>query len=274
VPAFHRELVKLLEAGHRCATATLVGSEGSTPAKQGHRLIVLPGGAIRFTMGGGPLEAMVIADCLEQLACGTHALREYRLVPEGEQAVGMVCGGTAKVFIEVHEPEPQLMVFGAGHVGLEILRMAPALGLACTVVDDRAEMLAADRFPASVRAIHCPRAFSGDLPATREGGYVVIVTRCHETDREILARLADRRLAYLGMIGSRRKVRIVMDELRERGIPAASLERVRAPVGLEIGARTPAEIAVSILAEIVAVRHNVHGTLTWPTAKQHLIPTA
>jgi xanthine dehydrogenase accessory factor len=273
VPAFHRELAELLEAGGRCATATLVDSEGSTPAKHGHRLIVLPGGDIRFTMGGGPLEAMVIADCLERLACGTHALREYRLVPEGEQAVGMVCGGTARVFIQVHEPEPQLMVFGAGHVGLAILRMAPALGLACTVVDDRAEMLAADRLPAGVRSVHCPQSFSGDLPATREGAFVVIVTRCHETDREILARLANRRLAYLGMIGSRRKVRIVMDELRERGVPAASLNRVRAPVGLEIGARTPAEIAVSILAEIVAVRHNVHRTLAWPTAKRHLTPT-
>lgn len=271
MPAFHRELVNLLEAGCRCATATLVDSKGSTPAKQGHRLIVLPGGAIRFTLGGGPLEAMVIADCLEQLASGTHALREYRLVPEGELAVGMVCGGTARVFIEVHEPEPQLMVFGAGHVGLEILRMAPALGLACTVVDDRAEMLTADRLPESVRSVCCPSAFSGDLPETRAGGFVVIVTRCHETDREVLARLAGRDLAYLGMIGSRRKVRVVMDELRERGIPAASLEKVRAPIGLELGALTPAEIALSILAEIVAVRHKVRRTLVWPAAKQHLI---
>jgi xanthine dehydrogenase accessory factor len=101
---------------------------------------------------------------------------------------------------------------------------------------------------------------------------VVIVTRCRETDREILARLADRDLAYLGMIGSRRKVRIVMDELRERGVPAEFLARVRAPVGLEIGARTPAEIALSILAEIVAVRHDVHETLNWPTAKRRLTP--
>ncbi len=273
MPGFHRELVKLLEAGCRCATATLVESEGSTPAKQGHRLVVLPDGAIRFTLGGGPLEAMVIADCLEQLACGTNAMREYRLVPDGEQAVGMVCGGTARVFIEIHEPEPQLLVFGAGHVGLEIARMAPALGLACTVADDRAEMLVPGRFPASVGVIHCPQAFDCDLPPTREGAFVVIVTRCHETDREILARLADRRLAYLGMIGSRRKVRVVMDELRRRGISDTSLARVRAPVGLEIGARTPAEIAVSILAEIVAVRHGAHHTMTWPTAKQHLIPT-
>lgn len=274
MPAFHRELVQVLQAGQRCATATLVESEGSTPAKQGHRLMVLPDGSIRFTMGGGPLEAMVIADCLKQLADGTHALREYRLVPRGEKAVGMVCGGTVRVFIEIHEPEPQLMVFGAGHVGLEVLRLAPALGLACTVVDDRAEMLGVDRIPQGVRSIHCPLAFSGDLPATGEDGYVVIVTRCHETDREILARLADRPLAYLGMIGSRRKVRVVMDELAERGISAASLGRVRAPIGLAIGARSPAEIAVSILGEIIAVRHDVPRTLASPTAEARLLPAS
>lgn len=271
--AFHRELLELLEAGQRCATATLVASEGSTPAKQGHRLIVLPDGSIRFTMGGGPLEAEVVADCLKQLAAGTHAMREYRLVPAGEQAVGMVCGGTARVFVEIHEPEPQLMVFGAGHVGRELLHMAPALGLACTAVDDRAEMLAAEHFPASVRRIHCPQAFSGDLPATHAGAFVVLVTRCHETDREILARLDGRRLAYLGMIGSRRKVRVVMTELRARGICPDFLDKVRAPVGLEIGACSPAEIAVAILAEIVAVRHNVQGKLAWPTAKSLLTPT-
>jgi xanthine dehydrogenase accessory factor len=254
VSAFHRELLALLEAGQRVATATLVEGVGSTPGKPGHRLIVLPDGSIRFTIGGGPLEAMVIADCLERLRGEGPAVRSYRLVPEGPDAVGMVCGGTATVFIEVHEPEAQLLVFGAGHVGLEVVRKAAGLGLVRTLADDRSDMLAPGRFDPDVRLVHCPRAYAGELPATRPDSVVVIVTRCHETDREILLQMAGRPLAYLGMIGSRRKVATVLAELAERGAPADLPGRLRAPVGLDIGARSPGEIAVAILAEVIAVR--------------------
>jgi xanthine dehydrogenase accessory factor len=269
--AFHRELLTLLEAGCRCASATLVDASGSTPGKQGHRMLVLASGEVRFTIGGGPLEAMVVSDCLALLRDGQNAVREYRLVPEGKNSVGMVCGGTARVFIELHEPDPQLVVFGAGHVGREIIRMAAGMGFDRIVVDDRDEMLAAEAFSPEIKRVHCRDAYAGDLPATRPGAFVVIVTRCHETDREILARLLGRPLAYLGMIGSRRKVRTVMDELISRGQSSSDLAGVRAPVGLEIGARSPAEIAVSILAEVVAVRRGEDHRLAWPRARQHQV---
>jgi xanthine dehydrogenase accessory factor len=271
VSAFHRELLALLEAGQRCASATLVDASGSTPGKQGHRMLVLDDGTVRFTIGGGPLEAMVVADCLQRFQAGDNAVREYRLVPDGKNSVGMVCGGTARVFIELHEPDPQLMVFGAGHVGREIVRMAASLGFERSVVDDRQEMLAGDAFHREVRRRHCPDAYAQDLPATRPGAYVIIVTRCHETDREILAQMIRRPLAYLGMIGSRRKVRTVMDELESRGVPGQDLARVRAPVGLEIGARSPGEIAVAILAEIIAVRRDQDHRMTWPRARQQQV---
>jgi xanthine dehydrogenase accessory factor len=251
---YHRTLLELLQAGRSCATATLVDSTGSSPGKLGHRMIVLPDRSVRFTIGGGPLEAMVIGDCLDLLARGENAVKEYRLVPEGEGAVGMVCGGMARVFIEAHLPAPTLMVFGAGHVGREVIRKAEGLGFRRRVADDRAEYLLADEFPADVERIHCPDSFRGDLPEVDAGAFVVIVTRCHETDREILARLASQRLAYLGMIGSRRKVAAVREDLEGRGIPRERLAHLHAPIGLEIGARSPQEIALSILAEIVAVR--------------------
>jgi len=252
---FHRALAELLEAGVGCATATLVDATGSTPAKAGHRLLVPADGPPRFTLGGGPLEAEVIEDCRRQLAAGANALREYHLVPGEHGGIGMVCGGTVRVFIEVHAAPGTLLVFGAGHVGVEVVRMAEGLGFARAVADDREEWLDVQRFGTAVRRHHCPDAYAGELPPTDAQTRVVIVTRCHATDREILARLAHRPRAYLGMIGSRRKVESVLAELEARGLPRALFGDLRAPIGLDIGARSPREIALAILAEIVAERN-------------------
>jgi xanthine dehydrogenase accessory factor len=171
------------------------------------------------------------------------------------------------VFIESHLPWPVLLVFGAGHVGAEVVRMAEGLEFRRRVADDRREYLAAERFPGDVERIHCPEGFADPLPEVDRNGYVVIVTRCHETDREILARMAGRPLAYLGMIGSRRKVEAVRRELEARGVPARDLDRLHAPIGLEIGARSPREIALAILAEVVAVRNGVAADQGLPRAK-------
>ncbi|MFQ5719903.1 MAG: XdhC family protein [Acidobacteriota bacterium] len=256
--AFHRELAQILDAGQTCATATLIDSVGSTPGKFGHRMIVLSDGTIRHTIGGGPLEANVIADCREQIARGTHLVKEYRLVPAGKGAVGMVCGGTARVFIEIHRPTDHLLVFGAGHVGVAVARMAAELGFCRVIADDRLDRLTPDVVPDGVEAVHCPDRYAAALPAVTERSYVVVVTRCHETDREIVARLAGSPMAYMGMIGSRRKVTVVLEELAKRGVAREHLDRLHAPIGLSIGARSPAEIALAILAEIVAVRNSAH----------------
>jgi xanthine dehydrogenase accessory factor len=265
---FMRTLLGLLEEGKECATATLVDSIGSTPGKAGHRMIVLPDRSIRFTIGGGPLEAMVIGDCLALMAQGQNGVREYRLVPAGENAAGMVCGGTVRVFIEHHVPAPPLVVFGAGHVGAAVIEMAAGLGFRRVVADDRPEFLAADRFSPDVVRHLCPAGYRGDLPAVAADAYTVIVTRCHATDREILARLARQPVAYLGMIGSARKVETVLGELEADGVPRAALAHLHAPVGLKIGARSPREIALAILAEVVAVRSGAAVSGVLPQAKR------
>lgn len=218
-------------------------------------MIVLSGGEIRFTIGGGPLEAMVIEDCRAQMGQGAHAVKEYRLLPDGKDAVGMVCGGSVRVFIEVHRPTERLVVFGAGHVGVEVIRMARGLGLSRVLADDRLEFLGVDSMEEGVETVHCPDRYAGPLPPVNERSYVVVVTRCHETDREIVARLAGVPVAYLGMIGSRRKVETVLSDLEMRGLSRSCFSHLHAPIGLEIGARSPAEIALAILAEIVAVRN-------------------
>ncbi len=138
-----------------------------------------------------------------------------------------------------------------------MIRMAAGLGFRRRLADDRADVLAQMSAEVDVEHIHCADAYQGPMPSTRNDAYVVIVTRCHATDREILARFAERPLAYLGMIGSQRKVRVVVQELLERGIPRSALERLHAPVGLPLGGRSPGEIAVSILAQVVAIRRGV-----------------
>ena len=252
---FFRCLVELVESGCECATATLIDSQGSTPGKTGHRMIVLPGGETRFTIGGGPLEAMIIEDCLAQLDSGGNRVKQYRLLPGGVDAVGMVCGGTVRVFIEIHRARSRLLVFGAGHVGREVVQMAQGLDFIRVIADDRPEYLVSDRFDDDVERVHCPDGYRGPLPVVDERTHVILVTRCHETDREILARVAASPSRYLGMIGSRRKVETVLAELVAQGTNRSLFDHLHAPIGLDIEARTPREIAVSILAEVISVRN-------------------
>ena len=147
--------------------------------------------------------------------------------------------------------------------------MARGLGFRRVIADDREEYLKAEHFDEGVEMVHCPHSYAGQLPDVDEQTFVVIVTRCHETDREILARLGSASLAYVGMIGSRRKVETVLAHLEAKGIPRSRLSHLHAPVGLEIGARTPQEIALSILAELVAVRNVPDSAHLLPQAKKH-----
>ncbi|MFQ5670219.1 MAG: XdhC family protein [Acidobacteriota bacterium] len=268
MPDFFRTLLDLAERGQGFITATVVNSTGSTPGKMGHRMIVLPDRSIHFTIGGGPLEAMVIEDCLEQFRLRRNAVKTYRLLPEGKGAVGMVCGGVARVFIEVHPPRPALLVFGAGHVGTAIMNLGRGMGFQMCLADDRKEFLDPARFSHPVRLVHCPDGYAGPLPETDPETFVAIVTRCHQTDREILMRLADRPLAYLGMIGSPRKVEVVIRELEARGLDRTALSHLRAPMGLPIGSRRPCEIALSVLAEMIAVRNGATIALERPRGRR------
>ena len=254
---FHRTLLQLLESGQRLAVATIVESRGSTPQREGGRIIVAADGRTWFTIGGGAFEALVIDDARNCLREGRSELKSYSLHESGEEALGMACGGRAQVFIEVPGVAPQLVILGAGHVARALARMAAAVGFGLTVIDDRAAMLDAAAFPAGTRLVETDRGFREALPPTDDNSYVVLVTRCHDTDQAALAALSERTWRYLGMIGSRRKVRVVLDRLREMGVPAATLERVHAPIGVPIGSHRPEEVAVSILAELIAVRNGV-----------------
>lgn len=256
---FYRTLLGLLEEGTPVAVATIIESRGSTPQREGGKMIVADDGRSWFTIGGGAFEALVIDDARACLAGGRSDTRRYSLHESGEDALGMACGGTALVFIEVLRASSDLIIFGAGHVGRALARMAAPLGFRCTLVDDRPGMLEAAAFPAGSRLVLTDRDYAANIPATNPGSYVVLVTRCHDTDEASLRSLLHGRWLYLGMIGSRRKVMVVFDRLRGQGVDEAILQRVHAPIGVPIGSHLPGEVAVSIMAELVAVRNGLES---------------
>lgn len=264
--AFHEEMVRLLRAGRPVAVATLIGRQGSVPRDFGAKMIVAETGEALFSIGGGAFEALVIEDAREALREGRGLEREYRFTEEGENALGMVCGGSARVLIEIVHPPVPLLVFGGGHVGREMAHQGARLGFEVTVVEDRPRYLEASRYPPGVRLVRADRDFSGLLPDVPRGAFVAILTRCHRTDLAALRHSVGRGAAYVGLIGSRRKVATVLERARELGAPAEALEEVRGPIGLPIAAETPEEIAVSVAAEMIAVRHGLRADAVMPRA--------
>jgi xanthine dehydrogenase accessory factor len=234
---------------------TIVRSSGSTPQRTGAKMLVFADGRTIGTIGGGCYENDALGRAREAIASGRAALVKYDLNDDFAQESGLICGGQMEVYIDPIAPAPALYVIGAGHVGWHLARAAADAGFRIHVIDDREKFANADRFPAAENievddiAAWLDRA---DLPPT---AYVVIVTRGHTHDFDALRALAARDLRYLGLIGSRAKVARVFDALRAEGMPLECLARVHAPIGLDIGAITPAEIAVSILAELIAIRH-------------------
>jgi xanthine dehydrogenase accessory factor len=244
-----------LERGEPAARVTIVRSSGSTPQRTGAKMLVFADGRTVGTIGGGCYENDALGKAREAIASGTPALVKYDLNDDFVEESGLICGGQMEVYIDPIAPAPALYVIGAGHVGWHLARGAGEAGFRIHVVDDREKFANSGRFPDAEQIVVEDIAgwlHRADLPAS---AYVVVVTRGHTHDFDALRALAARDLRYLGLIGSRAKVARVFDALRAEGMPPECLGRVHAPVGLDIGAISPAEIAVSILAELIAVRH-------------------
>lgn len=257
---FHEELVRLLSAGERVAVATVVRGRGSRPRSAGAKMIVRGGGRSLFSIGGGALEASVIADCREVLAGGSATLKRYELTEAGHESVGMTCGGSMEVFIELQEPPQRLVVFGAGHVGRALAGAAAVAGFSLLVVDDRADWLDVRAFPEGVAFHRCERDYASDLPVLRGSDCVAVMTRCHATDVAVLLRVARVAPRYVGMIGSKRKVVTAFEALEREGVAREWLDTVHAPIGLDIGAQTPGEIGLAVAAELVQALRNGDGS--------------
>jgi xanthine dehydrogenase accessory factor len=244
-----------LARGETVALVTVVRAQGSTPQRVGAKMLVYADGRTVGTIGGGCYESEAFWKARDAIASGKHALVRFDLNDDIAGESGLVCGGQMDVFIEPLAPSPHLYIAGGGHVSLCLARAAAEVGFRIHVVDEREKYANAERFPDADEVVVDSIPGWLEQAAFAPPAYVAIVTRGHQHDMAALRAVATRDLRYVGLIGSRAKVTRIFDALREEGLPADALRRVHAPIGLDLGAVTPAEIAVSIVAELVAVRH-------------------
>jgi xanthine dehydrogenase accessory factor len=250
----YEEIVKLRHDGRRGALATIINVRGSIPSFQSAKMLVRDDGSILGTIGGGCVEAEVWQAAREVMEQERPQTLTFNLNHDPKYDTGLVCGGTLEVFVEPILPLASLYIFGAGHVAVNLYKAALLAGFDVTVADDRERYANRERFP-EAREVYaedfekvCQRL------SPRENDYLVIVTRGHRDDLRVLRWAVETPARYLGMIGSERKWITIAEELEQEGIAREKLERIHSPVGLDIGAITPEEIAIAIVAEMIAVR--------------------
>ena len=257
----YEEIVKLRREGRRGAVATIVSVRGSIPSFRTAKMLVRDDGSIEGTIGGGCVEADVWQAAREVMEEEKPRTLTFNLNQNPKYDTGLVCGGTLDIFIEPVLPVPVLYLFGAGHVAVNLYKVAHNAGFDVIVVDDRETYANRERFP-EAREIHA-EDFDQTMAklAPNESAYIVIVTRGHRDDMRVLRWAVQTPARYIGMIGSKRKVIAIYHELEKEGLPPELFNRVHAPVGLDIGAVTPEEIAVAITAELIALRRHSEAPL-------------
>jgi len=243
-------LMRWRSEGRAFALLTVVDTRGFTPQKHGAHMLVAGNGETFGTIGGGAIEheALARARALLEAGSGTELVRKHLT-----QELGMCCGGEMAVFVEVVETAPRLYVFGAGYIAKPLAALASGCGFAVTVVDERPEWATSERFPAATLCCESPEGFLREH-ALDPKDYAVVVTHDHALDQRLVQVLLSQPLAFTGMIGSVPKQRKFALRLRARGFSDAQIARLRTPLGLPLGAKTPEEIALSVVAELVAVR--------------------
>ncbi|MGH9662779.1 MAG: XdhC family protein [Bryobacteraceae bacterium] len=253
------ELQRLRKLGRKCAVATIVDVRGSIPSYESAKLLVRDDGSMIGTIGGGCVEAEVWNAAKEVIATERPKHLTFNLGQNAAYDNGLICGGQLDVFVEPVIPAPRALVFGAGHISKSLCKVASLAGFSVTVVDDREAFANQERFPdaSEIHAAEYEEVFP-KLEITQMC-YVIIVTRGHRDDMRVLRWAVGTPARYVSMIGSKRKVIGVVKELEKEGIGRAALEKIYAPMGLEIGAISPEEIAVSVVAEMIAVRRSAES---------------
>ena len=247
-------LTRALERGEMAALVTIVAAHGSTPQRVGAKMLVFADGRTVGTIGGGCYENDAFWRAREALKTRRARVVHYELSDDLAEESGLICGGQMDVFIEPIEPAPRLYIIGAGHVGYQLGQIAPTVGFRLHVVDDRQKFANHERFAAADEVVVEDVAGWVRTAAIPESAFVVVLTRGHRQDFDVLRGLADKALRYVGLIGSRAKVARLTDALIADGVSADWLRQLHAPIGFDIGAISPEEIAVAILAELIAVR--------------------
>lgn len=248
-----RAIAELEESNQAGILCTIIRSQGSTPRHAGSKMLVFPDGHIAGSIGGGELESRVISTAIEMIGDRQPRILEFSM-SDPERGDPGVCGGQVEIYMEPILPKPTLVVVGAGHVGRSVAHLAHWLGFKVVVSDDRPEYCDPELIPEAEEFHTGPLA---DLPAhvqITDWTYLVLTTRSVDIDVPGLPRLLDSPAAYIGVIGSRRRWETTREQLKDKGLPEDRINRVRSPMGLDIAAETPEEIAVSIMAEIIQLR--------------------
>lgn len=257
----YEEIVQLRRTGQRGAVATIVNVRGSVPSFETAKMLVRDDGSIFGTVGGGCVEAEVWQAAREVMESERPRTLTFNLNQNPKYDTGLVCGGTLDIFIEPVMPPASLYIFGAGHVALSLYKTAKTAGFDVSVVDDRESYANRERFPEAKEVIAEDFGQAMARITPNETCYIVIVTRGHHDDMRVLRWAVQTQARYVGMIGSKRKTIAIFRELVKEGIAERLFDRVHAPVGLDIGAITPEEIAVAITAELIAARRRVERSL-------------
>lgn len=246
-----------LRLGKKSAMVILTHDEGSTPRGSGTMMAVCEDGKIEGTIGGGNIEKVSIEKATECILANQNKEYEFDLSDEG--SLHMQCGGKAKIYIKIFSPKKKLIIIGAGHISIELYKLAQILGFKVHIVDDRIEFANRDRFPEADEIIVGNIRDSVRNEHIDPNTFIVIVTRGHIWDEDALRECINRKSAYIGMIGSKNKTEHIIKKLIKEGVNKDSLNNVYAPIGLDIAKEEPSEIALSIISEIMLIKNN--GTL-------------
>lgn len=255
---YFQRIAEVEQRGSDAALAVIISTSGSVPRRESTKMVVYRDGSIEGTIGGGEVEHRVIEEAQSVLESGKPSVFHYRFVDVEQGDVG-VCGGEMDVYIEPIRSELQLIVVGAGHVGKEVAHLGKWLGFRVVVIDDREEFATGEAIPEADEVLHCDVGEIPELVNITAQTYIVFTTRGVEIDVDGLPGLISSAAAYLGVIGSRRRWEVCAEQLHENGISKEQLSAIHSPVGLELNAETPREIAVSILAEIIMAQHGGTG---------------
>lgn len=250
------EIVRLRKLGQKCAVATIVQVNGSIPSFESAKILVREDGSFMGTVGGGCVEAEVWNAAREVIETEKPRHLSFSLGQDAAYDEGLICGGQLNIFVEPVIPQPRAFIFGGGHVSKGISRIATLAGFSTSIIDNREAFANKERFPESEATY--AEEYEDVFPKlpVNSSSYIIIVTRGHRDDMRVLRWAVHTEARYIAMIGSKRKTISVVHELEKEGISRDAFDKVFAPMGLEIGAELPEEIAISVVAEMIAVRRN------------------
>jgi len=250
------EIVRLRKLGQKCAVATIVQVNGSIPSFESAKILVREDGSFMGTVGGGCVEAEVWNAAREVIETEKPRHLSFSLGQDAAYDEGLICGGQLNIFVEPIIPQPRAFIFGGGHVSKGISKIATLAGFSTSIIDNREAFANKERFPEAEATYAQEYEDVFEQLPVNSSSYIIIVTRGHRDDMRVLRWAVNTPAKYIAMIGSKRKTISVVKELEKDGIPREAFDKVFAPMGLEIGAETPEEIAISVVAEMIAVRRS------------------